>query len=29
MPMITLTTDMGTHDHYVAVVKAAIYRHLA
>lgn len=27
MPIITLTTDMGTTDHYVAVVKAAIYRH--
>ncbi|MFN3874453.1 MAG: S-adenosyl-l-methionine hydroxide adenosyltransferase family protein [Flavobacteriales bacterium] len=24
MPIITLTTDMGTRDHYVAVVKAAI-----
>lgn len=28
MPIITLTTDMGTQDHYVAVVKAAIFRHL-
>lgn len=28
MPLITLTSDMGTHDHYVAVVKAAIYRQL-
>jgi S-adenosyl-L-methionine hydrolase (adenosine-forming) len=28
MPLITLTTDMGSLDHYVAVVKAAIYRHL-
>jgi len=28
MPLITLTTDMGSQDHYVAVVKAAIYRHL-
>jgi hypothetical protein len=28
MPLITLTSDMGTQDHYVAVVKAAIYQHL-
>ncbi len=28
MPLITLLTDMGTCDHYVAVVKAAIYRHM-
>lgn len=28
MPLITLTSDMGSRDHYVAVVKAAIHRHL-
>lgn len=28
MPLITLTTDMGTQDHYVAVVKAAMLKHL-
>jgi len=28
MPLITLLSDMGTSDHYVAVVKAAIHRRL-
>ncbi len=27
MPLITLTTDMGSTDHYVAVLKAVIHRH--
>ena len=28
MPIITLTTDLGTSDHYVSAVKATILRQL-
>ncbi|MDB2368875.1 SAM-dependent chlorinase/fluorinase, partial [Flavobacteriales bacterium] len=28
MPIITLTTDLGTTDHYVSAVKATVLRQL-